>query len=479
VLLATLGLVAPAPAAAVDAAGLRAALARHAAQLGPASSVVVRDLGTGAELFARRPDRRLVPASNQKLYVTAGALLELGPDARLRTEVRLGPQASVDAAGIVRGDLELVGGGDPSLGDAGLSELAAELEGRGITRLTGGIVADEDLFDLRRGSVDSGWAADFDLGGSLGALVWAHGRTGAGGPGVQAALRLQSLLRARASARGGRPAAPPRRRAHVASRRRARRPFPPLRRRTPAAPSGTSARTSDPLRGLLARQVGQGAREDERAARQDPLARRRARLLGAHADRLEVLEELAHLRVGELGGDLVGHLRPDPRRVEDLLGRRREQRVDRAEALGEVAPRDLADLLEAGGEEHAAQRPVLRGRDPRDGPLRADAPEALELLELLRGQAEEVARGTHEPRLLELGHLLLAEAVDVHRPAGDEVLEELPAPVRAGEVRALREDRVGLLDRLRVADGAAAGGRVGSARSGRSTACGAGERPAG
>jgi len=197
VLLAALGLLAPAPAAAVDAAGLRAALARHAARLGPSSAVVVRDLGTGAELFARNPDRRLVPASNQKLYVTAGALLALGPDARLRTEVRVGPQAVVDEGGVVRGDLELVGGGDPSLGDAGLSELAAEVEAGGITRVTGGIVADEDLFDLRRGSTRTSFRPDLDIGGSLGALVWRHGRTGPGGPGVQAALRLQALLRAR------------------------------------------------------------------------------------------------------------------------------------------------------------------------------------------------------------------------------------------------------------------------------------------
>jgi D-alanyl-D-alanine carboxypeptidase/D-alanyl-D-alanine-endopeptidase (penicillin-binding protein 4) len=208
VLLAVLGLLAPAAASAADAAGLRAALARHAARLGPSSAVVVRDLGTGEELFARRADRRLVPASNQKLYVTAGALLELGIDLRLRTEVRLGPEARVDDAGVVRGDLELVGGGDPSLGDAGLLELARELEGRGITRVTGGLVADEDLFDLRRGSTRSGYAPDLDVGGSLGALVWRHGRTGPGGPGVQAALRLQVLLRARGirTGRGARPA---------------------------------------------------------------------------------------------------------------------------------------------------------------------------------------------------------------------------------------------------------------------------------
>jgi D-alanyl-D-alanine carboxypeptidase/D-alanyl-D-alanine-endopeptidase (penicillin-binding protein 4) len=276
VLLAALGL-APAAAAAADAAGLRAALARHAARLGPSSAVVVRDLGTGEELFARRADRRLVPASNQKLYVTAGALLELGTDARLRTEVRLAPQARVDEAGVVRGDLELVGGGDPSLGDAGLLELAREVEGRGITRVTGGLVADEDLFDLRRGSARSGFAPDLDVGGSLGALVWRHGRTGPGGPGVQAALRLQGLLRARGirTGRGAR-AATAGARARAAQVQAAQAPapvVPPPAGGTvppPAPPAPGGAQPAPPVSGGAVGEVGEDA-ADALAPPQDTL----------------------------------------------------------------------------------------------------------------------------------------------------------------------------------------------------------------
>jgi hypothetical protein len=265
VLLAALGLLAPAAASAADAAGLRAALARHAARLGPSSAVVVRDLGTGEELFARGAERRLVPASNQKLYVTAGALLELGADARLRTEVRLGPEARVDESGVVRGDLELVGGGDPSLGDAGLLELARELEGRGITRVTGGLVADEDLFDLRRGSTRSGFAPDLDVGGSLGALVWRHGRTGPGGPGVQAALRLQVLLRARGirTGRGARAAgAGPRARGAQAQAAQVPVPGPPPAGGTAPPPAPTvpgGAQPSPPVTGGAVGQIGEDA----------------------------------------------------------------------------------------------------------------------------------------------------------------------------------------------------------------------------
>jgi D-alanyl-D-alanine carboxypeptidase/D-alanyl-D-alanine-endopeptidase (penicillin-binding protein 4) len=244
-LVAALAMLAPSAARAVDATALRAALGREAARLGPGSGIVVRDLGTGAELFARNPDRRLVPASNEKLYVTATALLELGPDERLRTEVRLGPESRVETGGVVRGDLELVGAGDPSLGDAGLGELAGELDARGITRITGGIVADEDLFDLRRGSVDSGFAPDLDLGGSLGALVWRHGRTGPGGPGVQAALRLQALLRARGvrlgrGARAAPAAAPDRAQARQVPGGAPATPPPPVPAPVPPGAGGTS-----------------------------------------------------------------------------------------------------------------------------------------------------------------------------------------------------------------------------------------------
>ena len=55
-----------------------------------------------------------------------------------------------------------------------------------------------------------------------------------------------------------------------------------------------------------------------------------------------------------------------------------------------------------------------------------DLAEALELDQLLLGQPVEVGRRLHEARVLQHRDLLLAEAVDVHRAARDEVLEQLP-----------------------------------------------------
>jgi D-alanyl-D-alanine carboxypeptidase/D-alanyl-D-alanine-endopeptidase (penicillin-binding protein 4) len=94
----------------------------------------------------------LVPASNQKLLVTAAALIELGPDFKFTT--------GLYAAGSVKdsvlyGDLILRGGGDPNLsgrfndGDVchDVSAWVRAVQDAGITQMAGQIVIDDSLFD--------------------------------------------------------------------------------------------------------------------------------------------------------------------------------------------------------------------------------------------------------------------------------------------------------------------------------------------
>jgi D-alanyl-D-alanine carboxypeptidase/D-alanyl-D-alanine-endopeptidase (penicillin-binding protein 4) len=90
--------------------------------------------------------RLFAPASNMKLITTAAALDLFGRDHAFKTTLA------------VRGDdLVVVGGGDPSFGDAAiegvkgpvaeLAKWAAALKAKGVTSVAGGIVVDDSHFD--------------------------------------------------------------------------------------------------------------------------------------------------------------------------------------------------------------------------------------------------------------------------------------------------------------------------------------------
>ncbi|HZT15930.1 MAG TPA: D-alanyl-D-alanine carboxypeptidase/D-alanyl-D-alanine-endopeptidase [Gaiellaceae bacterium] len=132
------------------------------------SGAVAIDLLTGKTLFARNADLSLAPASNEKLLVTYGALVALGPTYRFRTEVLGSGRLS---GGVWHGDLVLKGFGDPTLTSAGLKRLVVQLKRRGIERVTGRVVGDESWFDGVRTA--PGWKPSFYLWESppLSALV--------------------------------------------------------------------------------------------------------------------------------------------------------------------------------------------------------------------------------------------------------------------------------------------------------------------
>lgn len=187
---------------------LRLALLRQLRRPRLSASAVVYDLTAHRMLFRWGPTVPRSPASLEKLYTTIALARRLGPGARLRTEVlgvgRLAP------TGAWVGNLYLRGGGDPTFGDAAFnrvwtagfgpsaSQLAAQLRERGIRRLSGLLIADESLFDTRRGGPQSVYAPDItDFGGQLSALTYNHGSaTGALTPAAFAARKLARALRA-------------------------------------------------------------------------------------------------------------------------------------------------------------------------------------------------------------------------------------------------------------------------------------------
>lgn len=187
-----------APASAYSESDLKRRIDREMRKAPPTSGAYVRDMQTGEELYALRENRVRIPASIEKLFTTSSALLRLGPAATLQTTAVVAPDAVVEA-GVLRGDLALVGGGDPFFGDGSGSSarLAQAIRAAGIRRITGSIVGDESAFDARRSSCCKGF--DWDLGGVLSALAYDRGvfrGRARMDPGTFAAGRFATRLRA-------------------------------------------------------------------------------------------------------------------------------------------------------------------------------------------------------------------------------------------------------------------------------------------
>ena len=103
-------------------------------------------------VYLHRGRASRVLASNEKLLTSMATLDVFGPRHRFPTV------AAADArvrGGLLRGDLWLIGAGDPELTAARLATLAARLHALGIRRITGSIVGDTSAFD--RGWWAPGW----------------------------------------------------------------------------------------------------------------------------------------------------------------------------------------------------------------------------------------------------------------------------------------------------------------------------------
>jgi len=146
-----------------------------------ASCVLVTDGDT--VVAAASPEAALAPASNTKLITASSALSLLGADTRLSTKV---VTAAPPAAGVVTGDLVLVGGGDPLLSTTtattrmrhgtepttSLESLADQVVAAGVRRVEGSVRGDGTRYDDQR-TIPT-WPARFIAQGTasnLGALM--------------------------------------------------------------------------------------------------------------------------------------------------------------------------------------------------------------------------------------------------------------------------------------------------------------------
>ena len=133
--------------------------------------MLIVDPQSGDTLYARNAGKLFMPASNQKILTGATAVAQLGADFRFRTDFAAsGPVVN----GSVRGDLVVIGRGDPTFSDAAFGDAmkplraaADSLWARGVREIAGALVTGGNAFS--DSTLGFGWAwDDLDYGYSAG-----------------------------------------------------------------------------------------------------------------------------------------------------------------------------------------------------------------------------------------------------------------------------------------------------------------------
>lgn len=140
---------------------------------GASVGVAVIDIESGQLLADYAGHKMHIPASTQKLITTAAALDLLGPDATFQTSIAIDGEI---LAGVLNGNLFILGGGDPSLGSPSLSGASpratllqawtAAIQAAGIREINGYVIADDSYYGTDGIAMGWPWA---DLGNYYGA----------------------------------------------------------------------------------------------------------------------------------------------------------------------------------------------------------------------------------------------------------------------------------------------------------------------
>lgn len=209
--LAAAGILAAAAGAAAGQSNPVAATVDAFAAKNPTISVLVERLDPAGPvtIASWKPETSLAPASTMKIITSTSALLTVGPDFRFTTRLEAGA-GSAGPGGTVSGPAYLIGAGDPMLATRAysrasldrlgtpLEELARNVRRNGITRITGGVVVDETLFDRQR--MGPMWKSDYrwecpPLSGIATNQNRAQNGSNVSSPAIAAGQRLIAALR--------------------------------------------------------------------------------------------------------------------------------------------------------------------------------------------------------------------------------------------------------------------------------------------
>ena len=123
--------------------------------------VRIDSLSTGETIYAKNADKLVMPASNMKILTMTTAAEKLGWGFTYTTHL---DAIGTITNGVLRGDLVVTGGGDPTIvsNDGGAAPLFAEwasaLRKAGIQRIEGRILGDDSFFD--HDAFGMGWSWD-------------------------------------------------------------------------------------------------------------------------------------------------------------------------------------------------------------------------------------------------------------------------------------------------------------------------------
>lgn len=123
-------------------------------------SVLVSSADAGDDLYSLNAAKLMMPGSTMKVVTLAAAAELLGWDHRFET--RIVSSAPLDE-GVLRGDLVIIGSGDPSISERGempgtLKAIARRVREAGVVRIEGGVIGHDDLFDDN--GFGDGWTLD-------------------------------------------------------------------------------------------------------------------------------------------------------------------------------------------------------------------------------------------------------------------------------------------------------------------------------
>jgi D-alanyl-D-alanine carboxypeptidase/D-alanyl-D-alanine-endopeptidase (penicillin-binding protein 4) len=109
-------------------------------------SVVIEKVGDRTPIVALNAGKPMMPASTMKVITTWSGLSMLGPDYRWRTSAYA--DGTLDANGILHGNLYIRGTGDPKLVPEELIDLVQKIRKAGINGIDGALVLDKQYFDI-------------------------------------------------------------------------------------------------------------------------------------------------------------------------------------------------------------------------------------------------------------------------------------------------------------------------------------------